>query len=301
MIHVDRSAVPEPPSLASSGVEERRAAIKFFRLKANRQLAFSFKAYGSADVRDALNELFHEKCAYCESSYRATAPVDVEHFRPKGAVVIGGAKKKPGYYWLAASWDNLLPSCIDCNRARTQPFAGEDDDDEIRQVGGKENKFPLSDEKLRGSRPDSERDEEKARLLLHPCIDRPESHLEFLPNGLVRPLRRSPMGTASIDVYALLRKGLKEERQARVLQLAEKMDSILYLVEELDKNPRSKTTKSRLKLELERLRRETEASRPYAGLARQLVGAFHASLRDRTCRSFVHDLMAAATTRPVRP
>lgn len=51
------------------------------------------------------------------------APLDVEHFRPKSEIdevdpatfrpVPGRAPTAPGYYWLAAAWSNLLPSCIE--------------------------------------------------------------------------------------------------------------------------------------------------------------------------------------------
>ena len=58
------------------------------------------------------------KCAYCESFYAGTQPVDVEHYRPKGKV--DGMAGHPGYWWLAGRWENLLPSCIDCNRKRRQ-------------------------------------------------------------------------------------------------------------------------------------------------------------------------------------
>jgi uncharacterized protein (TIGR02646 family) len=300
MIWVDRSTVAEPPSLATAGLTECAKATAFYKRASNRLLGFSFKAYGSPDVRDALNALFHGKCAYCESRYAATAPVDVEHYRPKGAIMINGRTEKPGYYWLAASWDNLLPSCIDCNRERKQILEGDEEAGET-QLAGKKNWFPLSDEALRGRTPGSEHGEEKARLLLDPCRDRPEKHLEFLPNGLVRARPRSSKGVASIEVYALLRKGLNENRRGRLLRLAQTMESILARIEELDENPASERLRRRIKLELERLQRETDASEEYAGLARQFVEAFHASLSDRTCRRFVHDFMDAVSTTPITP
>jgi uncharacterized protein (TIGR02646 family) len=76
--------------------------------------------YKDGAVKAALDAMFHGKCAYCEFMYIGGMPVDIEHFRPKGAVIVGGKMRKPGYYWLAAKWENLLPSCIDCNRKRDQ-------------------------------------------------------------------------------------------------------------------------------------------------------------------------------------
>jgi uncharacterized protein (TIGR02646 family) len=288
--------VNEPGSLAARGAAERAAAIAFFRRRANRSEAFEFTAYKQPDVVDALNELFHQKCAYCESRYRATAPADIEHFRPKGAIVIDDKKDKPGYYWLAATWDNLLPSCIDCNRGRTQQF--DEEDNEIREVGGKENKFPLLDEARRARRPEVEASEGGQRLLLHPCRDKPETHLEFLPSGSVRARRRSSKGATSIKVYALRRKGLKEERRARLLELAERMDTILYFTEQLEANPRNDGAARQLRAERARLERARDERELYAGLARQFIDAFDDVLRDGTARAFLQQLFEELTSAP---
>src|SRR5688500_1280853 len=109
-----------PPGLDgpdSVGGRERARAIAFYADEANRDESFDFRAYGHDDVKLELERMFHQKCAYCESDYGATEPVDVEHYRPKGAFLRpDGSLSNPGYYWLAAEWTNLLPSCIDCNR-----------------------------------------------------------------------------------------------------------------------------------------------------------------------------------------
>jgi len=82
---------------------------------------------------------------------------------------------------------------------------------------GKQAQFPLRDEALRVRMPGSVADEEPARLLLNPCSDDPEKHLTFDDKGLVHAASNdagveSDMGAYSIDVYALQRKGLVEER-----------------------------------------------------------------------------------------
>ncbi|HEU0246381.1 MAG TPA: hypothetical protein VFR38_04775, partial [Gaiellaceae bacterium] len=122
---------------------------------------FNFRAYKSVDVVRQLGLSFGGKCAYCEGAWEGTAPVDVEHWRPKGGYVADGRLKKPGYYWLAAEWLNLLPSCIDCNRERTQPF-----EDSPPHLAGKANKFPLPSEKRRANAVGRERFERPR--LLHP-------------------------------------------------------------------------------------------------------------------------------------
>ena len=65
--------------------------------------------YKSDDIKNKLKEIYHGKCAYCETSVEQ---FDVEHFRPK----------RGGYYWLAYSWDNLLLSCPICNVAKGNSF-----------------------------------------------------------------------------------------------------------------------------------------------------------------------------------
>lgn len=70
-------------------------------------------------LRDHLLWLFHNKCAYCEVDYRS-APVQVEHFRPKRKVT--GASDHPGYYWVMFDAENLLPSCARCNNKKRNAF-----------------------------------------------------------------------------------------------------------------------------------------------------------------------------------
>jgi len=63
-----------------------------------------------------------------------------------------GSKKEPGYFWLAAQWDNLFLSCNDCNGERAQvelPSGSE-------RLMGKLDRFPLTDETKRASAPGAE-------------------------------------------------------------------------------------------------------------------------------------------------
>ena len=99
-----RSAPKELSAKDENGKTECQRAIDFYASEANRQEAFPFRAYRARAVREQLDKMFHEKCAYCESIYGGTQPCDIEHFRPKGAVDIEGKRSKPGYYWLAADW-----------------------------------------------------------------------------------------------------------------------------------------------------------------------------------------------------
>lgn len=203
----DRSRVPEPKSLAASN--EIEAARAHFATSPNS--AFSFAAYKSDDVKKSLRALFLGKCAYCESFFEETAPVDVEHYRPKAAVE--GRPKHPGYWWLAMKWENLLPSCIDCNRRRRQisPVPGDSLEQllsgaqrGVPKISGKKDCFPVAGVYA---------ELETASLtledpyLLNPTVDDPRLHLSWLiqedmPIALVLPKAARRANAAPGDLAA---------------------------------------------------------------------------------------------------
>src|SRR5689334_11080315 len=94
--------VPPCPELldpaGSDGAIERTAAISHYTDPAWSGAGYPFKVYRHETVREALNEAFNDKCAYCESHVAATSSTNVEHYRPKGEVRFDGAPKKLGYY-----------------------------------------------------------------------------------------------------------------------------------------------------------------------------------------------------------
>ena len=191
----------------------------------------TFRAYAEVEVKDRLNKLFGYKCAYCEGDFGPMMPVDVEHFRPKGGVIEpSGALRFPGYWWLASTWENLLPSCIDCNRSRWQKVGN------ARFKRGKENLFPLhggaspaADEAgIAGEQP----------LLINPSEDQPNDHLRHaffqLPNGrkesVVQPVldtagAEDQMGRVSIDTYGLNRDRLVTSRRKTIERMISAIDS----------------------------------------------------------------------------
>ncbi|MGE7989600.1 hypothetical protein ACQKPE_00815 [Pseudomonas sp. NPDC089554] len=271
MIHVPRG--PAPASLSgttSAGHKETEAAIDKVVKAPNRIPVppYNYKAYKGADVVDALRTLFHKKCAYCEFNYAAGGPEDVEHFRPKGAVVIDEKMVKPGYYWLAADWDNLLPSCMDCNRKRTKVF-----DDKSVGMSGKANLFPVDDEAMRW-RDHAQPNTEQA-LLLDPCVDQPLEHLEFLPQGGVRAL--SSKGDASIKVYGLLREDLVIARALKETRVKAAIESALELTElmQLESDPKLKTRLRALAAkQLAEAKSHLEPREPYLAVARIVFNSY---------------------------
>lgn len=218
MRRVDRARVAEPPILhrprPSDGKSELQLATEHMeKIAAGEKLkAFGFARYKEVSVKNALEKLFHGKCAYCESFYAGFQPVDVEHYRPKGEVE--GVSGHPGYWWLAMEWSNLLPSCIDCNRRRNQktPKPGEDrlvalradgDFDRSRSIlSGKQSAFPLMVGSAHAARPDDDIEAEK-RLLLDPTRDDPDRHIVFHVDrehlvSLVHPRPLDPAAIAGL-------------------------------------------------------------------------------------------------------
>lgn len=157
MIKVDRAVCPDILRLAlipeSAGEEETKDAISFFSIVANHTEAYrktgqrglrikeSFKTYSDVQVRKSLKQMFKDKCAYCESKITHIYSGDIEHFRPKGGYGDANPITKPGYYWLAADWDNLLLACPFCNQTNTHEIQVDGSVAEI--VLGKLNQFPL--------------------------------------------------------------------------------------------------------------------------------------------------------------
>jgi uncharacterized protein (TIGR02646 family) len=252
---------PSPPELVVKGAAELAEARAHFGNAALKGKAFDFGAYKLRPVKDALNETFHFKCAYCESSFAATQPLDVEHFRPKSGVKVGTELVWGVYFWLAAMWGNLLPSCTDCNRPRTQRLPNGNE-----QTLGKANQFPISSEAKRAAKEGEERAE--GRLLVHPCLDDPSKHLVFEPDGIVSWKTRK--GKESIRVYALLRRGLVQARKDFQLEVLTHVTIARGLARELENGPNERL-EALLLTELQALARFIDPSHEYSATARALV------------------------------
>jgi len=278
MIKVKRPKPPPELSRPTPAVQiERTDALKFHKKKANLKKEFPFKIYKQTFVKDPMEKAFHFKCAYCESLYESLIPVDVEHFRPKGAVVVNGKIEKPAYYWLASEWTNLLPSCIRCNRANKYKMSN-------RQTVtmGKKNFFPLEPGCRRATKPGAEKKERP--LLLNPCVDDPRKHLEFFDNGVVCAVENarglvSKKGEQSIAIYGLSRPSLVQRRA----ELAQRIKAQIERVKEARVNMRDYPDDSRFKnvllRELTILKEFRKPEKEFAGMARQLTDEFIKSMR----------------------
>lgn len=246
MIRVPQAGVAQPAIFDEGGagpLETERALRHFTAAQTDGQ--FEFEVYGHKTVREALTLLFRGKCAYCESRFDATQPVDVEHWRPKadveedvtqtdarGRTRTVRRKLGRGYYWLAARWENLLPSCIDCNRVRTHRILPTGEERAI----GKGNLFPLDASCVRATCQGEEANE--VPLLLNPYLDDPTELLELGDEGELQPRNTQggapdPRAIASIQVYALNRPGLVLARRQLLYEMEQHMHVIRQLVQVL--------------------------------------------------------------------
>ena len=189
MIYVEKPRNGAPKRFLAAAAAEWKKIQALFAPGRKAKPKPKFEAYRNDELKKVLEDLFHRKCAYCEANYAITSFMQVEHYRPKTI-----------YYWLAADWSNLLPSCQICNN-------------------GKSSKFPLVDPRRQARKRGEESRE--APLLLDPTdprVDRrPERHLTFdAANGSVQAVAvrgvPSPLGLTSIQVYKLARPMLVQAR-----------------------------------------------------------------------------------------
>lgn len=215
MIYIDRKAAQVPKIFESQKAKSaRKEAEEFFSLpkskRSQQRFHFHTDIYLAAEVKGALEELFHGKCAYCESRITHIATPDIDHFRPKAQASGIDEKVAPDHYWwLAYEWENLYFSCHKCNRNKRNMFP----------VVGKRATIGSKGEKLRKER----------ALLIDPCVDQPQIHLMFDGEGMVRSVshgqdQTSPdydKGKISIDVLGLNRESLVKARKGLAKEINE--------------------------------------------------------------------------------
>ncbi|MGD9752053.1 MAG: retron system putative HNH endonuclease [Acidimicrobiia bacterium] len=217
MIHVDRVQHDEAGALVEPASSWRdAAAAKTAEARQQREQHVVTDLYADDRVRAAIEKVFADKCAYCETQGIAGFPWDVEHFRPKGRVAeLAGHH---GYYWLAYTWENLYLSCVLCNQRRKDKPRWDDPD--AGAAGGKVDQFPVDPESSRAMTPDDDLEHE-GRLLLDPCTDDPEEHITFTAKGTAVARNHSVKGETSIRVFVLNRKRLRDARMAKILEVFE--------------------------------------------------------------------------------
>lgn len=124
--------------------------------------------FGYNEYREHLIDTIGNKCCYCEKPVHKG---EIEHYRPKAAYKNSrtGTICRPGYYWLAYSWNNMLLSCGECN-----------------DQGRKGNNFPLVVESNRCLNRNGDLTKEQP-IYIHPVEEDPCTFITFnlnIPIGL---------------------------------------------------------------------------------------------------------------------
>lgn len=157
---------------------------------------FNSNIYGDKTVKEQLKTDQANKCCFCENKdFDDVAFGDVEHYRPKSAYVNDDTNKalqRPGYYWLAYIWSNLLFSCQICNQRH------------------KKNYFPLIKGANRTSSHHKKLEPIKHTLLINPLEENPEKHIGFREEIVYHS---SDKGFNSIKYYGLDRDKLDKKRR----------------------------------------------------------------------------------------
>lgn len=194
MIQIRNKVGSVPPDIV---INEGALRVEEYKVEFDKgEVNFEFDStiYGHTSVKNKLRELQSHKCCFCESKFTHVSYGDVEHFRPKaGWVQDNEPINKPGYYWLAYDWDNLLLSCQLCNQRH------------------KKNYFPVADATKRAVSHNNDIFLEQP-LFLHPVHDDPTLHIEYDENI---PIAKSDRGKITIEKLGLKRKELNEQRKEK--------------------------------------------------------------------------------------
>lgn len=98
MIHLDR---PEKPEELTDDLQ--------IKLTEEFKKDSSKEVWNKSFIREALLDFSHNKCCYCEKRIGpGSADMHVDHFKPKSK-----------YPDDVLKWNNLMPSCGDCNRNKS--------------------------------------------------------------------------------------------------------------------------------------------------------------------------------------
>ena len=293
MIHVTRGKAPVVFTKEKGPARRERAkAEAYYATVPPPTVTFPFKFYkASKDAyKSELIKQFGGRCAYCECQILVGNRGDIEHFRPKSQFTTRDGKVvRPGYYWLAADWDNLYLSCVNCNQNTTFNILDADNPGVIIQrTAGKMDQFALLDEAYRRIEACDIESEEPYRLLIDPCKDRPETLLQFDETGVVRPKAAGGIDKEkaeySICVYVLQRDILVKARREKYLLVMDKIrvvdKTFKYVAKgmrEETSDPRQEDDKKDLEIAfmklLDFLNVETELN-DYIGVARQYIEPF---------------------------
>lgn len=226
MIYINKVGEPVPNVLSTNGVAETQALCAnydadntYFNDRSSKDL-FKSSIYAHDDVKDVLVRIQNHKCCFCESRVTHISDGDVEHFRPKAGwsnVDHRGKSilNKPGYYFLAYDWNNLMLSCLMCNQRI------------------KRNNFPLLNEAHRTIVTHTYDVSRELSVFINPTLENPEAHITFYEDS---PQGISLRGKKTVEYLELDRFSLNEARKEKFkdLFMYKKILSVVTNPEERD-------------------------------------------------------------------
>jgi uncharacterized protein (TIGR02646 family) len=218
-----------------------------------RDLKFKSSIYAHHSVKAILRAAQHDKCCFCESKFAHISPGDVEHFRPKKGWCQNPTDpiSKPGYYWLAYDWGNLLLCCSLCNSRY------------------KRNHFPLSNPQRRAH---SHHDDISAErpLFVHPATDDPERFITFHEHVAV-PVGNSRRGKATIKSLGLNRRELRDYRMRMLRHIRLLVESLAGLEECQKKAPENVDVVNQITMVRQHLETLTNPDAEYCSMNRSFL------------------------------
>jgi len=190
----------------------------------NKHSTGSIYSDNKSDKKDSikwtLKQIYYEKCAFCESDL-TNEYGEIEHYRPKNRSEKESkdCDKGKSYYWLAFSWDNLLPACKRCNGKKSNCF---DIDGEYKEYQGER----LEDLHLVTQK----YNEAEKPKLIHPEYDTFEKDIVFDSKGKMHS--DNVRVAYTIRVCDLNRENLVNSREEIVTDFINKLRESYLLFEE---------------------------------------------------------------------
>lgn len=202
MIKINKDFEQIPASLLSPLTKKRLKEI--IDNQGYKQEAIYRTRYAHRDIKEALESIYHHKCAFCETKSEV---LEVEHFRNKAG--------ENAYYWLVYSWDNLLLACKMCNSYKSSQF----------EILGERVAFDVKDVQSIHSLGDKY-DEQEQPKLINPEKEAIEDILIFKQDGTITSSDERIQYT--IKTCQLNRKKLKNKRKRVYDKLAKKILAKYY-------------------------------------------------------------------------
>lgn len=275
MISVKKNFADVPAGLTRNYAVTKQQAL----MKEGNQHKYSSDVYRHVTVTEVLNNIYHNKCAYCEGLVCEGFTPQVEHYRPKNK--LKDDSHHSGYYWLAYQWSNLLLACGKCNRNKSNafPFAG------VRV------NHPQEDEQQWYVR-SSSFEEEKA-LLLNPELDQPEQHFDFKPDGTI--ISGTDKGKATINLCNLNRESLKLARKKVLDEIDNNLrDQLLTFLKHQDEGVYSREKYAKeielaFKTVMKSFKQTIKPQQPYSAFSTYLFTQFQLVICQPIAKEFEDD------------